>query len=235
VAGVEQLRSGNFSAENRQALFKKLVPGYFSLSRLYISQSRYQDAFRLAEMGKARTLLESLAAKLAGQQSGLTSTEQQQLQNNETRLAFLNNQIAKALADKHVELRVTLETEKNQLVNQRSQFHQQLMAKYPKYAKLSKVEIITATQGAKLLPNNAVLISYLVHENIVLAFTLQSNGQLTAHNLGEIPDLEKDLETYRLGLAPIQDSRGQVIRFGTPKARNTSSWYKTWETFIRST
>ena len=215
VAGVEQLRSDYFSAETRQALFKQWVHGYFWLSYLYISQSRDQDAFRLAEMSKARTLLESLAAKLAAQTSGLTAAELGRLQDDDARLAFLNNQIAKAIADNRVEQRITLETEKNQRVHKRNQFHQQLMAKYPKYAKLSKVQILTANSGAKLLPNNAVLISYLVHENEVLAFTLQSNGQLTAHNLGKIPDLEKDLETYRLGLAPIQDSRrdmNQVYR-----------------------
>ncbi len=215
VAGVEELRSGDLSVENRQALFKKWVYGYFWLSDLYFSQSRDEDAFRLAEMSKARTLLESLAAKLAAQTSGLTAAELGRLQDDDARLAFLNNQIAKAIADNRVEQRITLETEKNQRVHKRNQFHQQLMAKYPKYAKLSKVQIITAKPGAKLLPNNAVLISYLVHENEVLAFTLQSNGQLTAHNLGKIPDLEKDLETYRLGLAPIQDSRrdmNQVYR-----------------------
>ncbi len=219
VAGVEQLRSGDLSAENRQALFKQRVHGYFWLSYLYISQSRDQDAFRLAEMSKARTLLESLAAKLAAQQSGLTVAEQQQLQDDDARLAFLNNKIAKALADNRVELRTSLETEKNQLVHKRNQFLQQLMAKYPKYAKLSKVQILTAKQGAKLLPNNAVLISYLVHKNFVLAFTLQSNGRLTAHNLGEIPDLEKDLEIYRLGLAPIQDSRRAQVYWPKPTMR----------------
>jgi tetratricopeptide (TPR) repeat protein len=127
VASVETLRSGNFSAENRQALFKKWVDGYFTLSELYIGQSKNQDAFRLAEMSKARTLLESLAAKLAAQTSGLSAAEFGQLQDYDARLAFLNNQIAQALADNRVELRLTLETEKNQLVNKRDQFHQQLM------------------------------------------------------------------------------------------------------------
>ena len=206
VAGVEQLRSGNLSAENRQALFKKWVHGYFMLSEGYIIQSREQDAFRLAEMSKSRTLIESLAAKLAAQQSGLATTEQQQLQDDEARLAFLNNKIAKALADNRVELRITLESEKNKLVNKRNQFHQQLMAKYPKYNQLSQVQIINAQKGGQLLPNNAIFISYLVDGNHILAFTLQSNGKITTHNLGEIKALEKDLETYRLGLAPIQDS-----------------------------
>jgi CHAT domain-containing protein len=211
VAGVEQLRSsGNFSAENRQALFKQWVHGYFALSELYIGQSKNEDAFRLAEMSKARTLLESLAAKLAAQTSGLSDAELGQLQQYDERLAFLNNKIAKALADNRVEQRIALETEKNQWVNKRHQFHQQLMKKYPKYAQLSDVQILTAEQGARLLPDNAVLISYLVHENFVLAFTLQSNGQLTAHDLGKIPNLETDIKDYHYRL--MKGSRGQPIR-----------------------
>ncbi|MEN8221473.1 MAG: hypothetical protein ABFS56_35065 [Pseudomonadota bacterium] len=43
---------------------------------------------------------------------------------------------------------------------------------------------IKTKEGAKSLPKNAVLISYLVNENHVLAFTLQANGKLTAHDLG---------------------------------------------------
>jgi TPR repeat protein/CHAT domain-containing protein len=207
VQGVETLRSGDLSAENRQALFEKWVVGYFKLSDLYIAQSRSEDAFRLAEMSKARTLLESLAAKLAAQQSGLTATEQQQLQDYEARLAFLNNRIAKTLADNRLEEKMVLENEKNQLVIQLAQFEGELKAKYPKYDQLSKAQIISAKEGAKSLPADAVLISYLVHKNKVLAFTLQANGSLTAHDLGEIPSLEKDLKTYRIGLAPVQDSK----------------------------
>ncbi|TGO02835.1 hypothetical protein PN36_18210 [Candidatus Thiomargarita nelsonii] len=222
VADVENLRSGDFSAENRQALFKKWVPGYFELSDLYIDQSRPQDAFRLAEMSKARTLLESLAAKLAAQQSGLTATEQQKLQDFEASDAFLNNRIAKAWEENRLEEKITLETEKNQLVKKLNQFHHELMAKYPKYAQLSQVQIIATKEGAKSLPADAVLISYLVNGNEVLAFTLESNGTLTTHDLGEFPNLEKDLDDYRRGLAPNQDSRrdqNQVHRFGSSKRK----------------
>jgi len=197
VTGVETLRSGDLSAENRQTLFKKRVPDYFLLGRLYIDQSRPFEAWSLAEMSKARTLLESLAAKLAAQQSGLTTAEQQQLQDYEARLAFLNNSIGKTLKDNRLEEKLVLETEKNQLVIQLAQFDRELRAKYPKYAQLSEVQIIGAKEGAKYLPADAVLISYLVNKNEVLAFTLQSDGTLTAHNLGEIPNIEKDLETYR--------------------------------------
>jgi CHAT domain-containing protein/TPR repeat protein len=220
VAGVETLRSGDLSAENRQALFKRWVPGYFLLSRLYAAQSRPQDAFHLAEMSKARTLLESLAAKLAAQQSGLSTAEQQQLQDYNARLAFLNNRIAKALEDNRLNERIRLEAEKNQLVIQLTQFERELRAKYPKYDQLSEVEIIGAFEGAKYLPVNAVLISYLVNENAVLAFTLQYDGTLTTHRLGKIPNLKKDLETYRrllsLGIQVQEQSPNKPIWLKKP-------------------
>jgi len=212
VAGVESLRSSDLSAENRRSWFKQWVYGYFLLSELYAEQSRPQDAFRLAEMSKARTLLESLAAKIAAQQSGLTTAEQKQLQNYETRLASLNNSIAKALEENRIEERVRLETDKNQVLGQLTQFERKLKAKYPKYAKLSEAQILAANEGATLLPAEAVFISYLVHKNEVLAFTLQANGRLTAHNLGKIPSLEKDLETYRRRMARGR-TRGKVISF----------------------
>jgi CHAT domain-containing protein len=216
VTGVESLRSGEFSAENRQSLFKQWVDGYFGLSDLYTKQSRPQDAFRLAEMSKARTLLESLAAKLAAQQSGLTATEQQQLQDYEARLAFLNNRIARALEKQRVEEQIALETEKNQLVVQLTQFDRELKAKYPKYAQLSKVQTIGAKEGAKHLPADAVLISYLVDENYVLAFTLQADGTLTAHDLGEFPDLKKDLKAYPRQLASQSQKEASTSKGNKP-------------------
>jgi CHAT domain-containing protein/TPR repeat protein len=198
VKGVETLRAtGDLSAENRQAIFKKWVQSYFWLSDLYIKKSRFKDAFRLTELSKARTLLESLAAKHAAQESGLTKAEQQKLQNYEVRLASFNDQIGKALQDNRFDDRVRLETDKNQLIAELNQFEQKLKAKYPKYAELSEVQIISAKKGAKRLPKNAVMISYLVDGNDVLAFTLESNNRLTAHNLGKIPNIKKDLENYR--------------------------------------
>jgi CHAT domain-containing protein len=230
VLGVENLRRGDLSTENRQALFKKWVPSYFRLSSLYFDRSRLQDAFRLTEMSKARTLLESLATQLAAQKTGLSATEQQQLQDNKAQLAFLNNRIAKALENKSLEENIELETEKNQLVSQFNQFHRELMAKYPKYAQLSEVNIIDAIEGAKYLPADAVLISYFVHENEVLVFTLQADGRHTGHDLGKIPRLEEDLITdYREQLfVPIKEPESkpigssELIYFGAKPKKNPS-------------
>ncbi len=226
---VENLRSGDLSAENRQTLFNKWVPSYFSLLGLYIAHSHFFDAFhrtdmskpyilkafRVAEMSKARTLLESITAKLAAQQSELTRAEKRKLRKYEVRLASLNNRIAKALEEDQLEETIRLETKKNSLVNQLAEFERELMAKYPKYARLSKVQIVGAKEGAKYLPADSVLISYLVSEdkfnkNNVLAFTLQANGMLTAHYLGELTDLEKTVKKYLRRLS-LKKTRGRVI------------------------
>ncbi|TGO02683.1 hypothetical protein PN36_20515 [Candidatus Thiomargarita nelsonii] len=215
VDNAEKLRNSHLSAENRQFLFQKWVPDYFTLSSLYMRQSSPEKAFSIAEKTKARTLLQSMAATLAAEQSGLTKEEQAQLQKDEETLAILNDRIGKAQENNRLNEKLTLERDKNQLVKKLNDIHQKLMAKYPKYAQLSKVQIIGAKEGAKYLPKNAVLISYLIDESHILALTLQANGKLTTHDLGEFPNLEKELDTYRRGLAPVQDSRrgqNQVYR-----------------------
>jgi len=217
VDNAEKLRNSHLSAENRQFLFQKWVPGYFTLSSLYMSQARPEKAFSIAEKTKARTLLQSMAAKLAAEQSGLTKDEQAQLQKYEETLAILNNRIAKA--HNRLNEKLTLERDKNQVVKKLNEFHQKLMAKYPKYAQLSNVQIIGAKEGAKFLPKNGVLISYLVDGNHILALTLQANGKLTTHDLGEFPNLEKDLDDYRRGLAPVQDSSRNLIYRPRPAKR----------------
>ncbi|TGO03539.1 hypothetical protein PN36_04860 [Candidatus Thiomargarita nelsonii] len=75
-----------------------------------------------------------------------------------------------------------LETDKNQLIVELTQFEEQLKTKYPKYAQLSKVQTIGAKEGAPLLPADAVLISYLVNKNDVLA-----RNSLTRKRLGKLP------------------------------------------------
>jgi len=212
VTSVESLRSSDLSAEKRRFFFKKWAHNYFLLSLLYTALSRPQDAFQLAEMSKARTLVESLAAKIAAQ-SGLTTASQKQLQDYETRLASLNDSITKALEENRLEDRERLESEKNQVLSELTPFERKLKAKYPKYAKFSEAQIINANDGATLLPAEAVFISYLTHKNEVLAFTLQANGRLTAHSLGKIPSLKDDKkDTQKLSrvlgkrlLEPLKD------------------------------
>ena len=128
-----------------------------------------------------------------------------------------------------LEEKITLEIEKNQLINKRNDFHRALMAKYPKYAELSDVHIVGAKEGAKYLPKDAVLINYIVQKNEVLVFTLQADGTLTAHDLGPIPHIETNIKNYRQYIKhyrkdlPSSKSEKKVVRikrFGkTPRQK----------------
>jgi tetratricopeptide (TPR) repeat protein len=222
VKDVEVLRQrGSLSADNRQALFQKWIESYFVLSGLYIIQGSHNDAFRIAEKTKYRTLIESITLKLAAQKA-LNQTDRQELQKYQAAIFVLSDNIAKELAkekrleheilresvvekrqlleiDKKsaIEKRLVLEREKNLSVKKWDNFHRTLMKKYPKYAQLKEIEIVTAKKGASLIPENALFISYLVQDNHVLVLTLDSTGNLQAKDLGEIPNLNQTLKTYK--------------------------------------
>jgi len=136
---MESFRGDNLSVENRKSLFQKWVKSYFTLSKLYIRESRYKDAFRIAEMSKARTLLESLVAKFAIEQSGLNTADKKEWDNYNKRIVALNGKIAKALVKAQIEKTLGFEADKNKLFDQLAKFKHKLRAKYPKYKQLSTV------------------------------------------------------------------------------------------------
>ena len=219
VSAVESLRNANLSLENQRALFQQWISGYFMLLKLYIQQGAFEKAFVLSEMTKARTLLQSIAATLAAEQGGLAGEEQNRLTTMEESLAILNNRIAAARQDARTDEVVALEHQRNQLSRSFNALHHELMAKYPKYSQLSTVRIIKPEEGKELLSEDAVFVSYFIKDAHVFAFTLESNGKLSAHNLGPIPDFNKQLDAYRRSLAPVpvRDIRGTIIRFSAPK------------------
>ncbi|MEN8220899.1 MAG: hypothetical protein ABFS56_32000 [Pseudomonadota bacterium] len=108
-------------------------------------------------MTKARTLLESMALKLAVRQVGLTDNEQQQFQIYHRQRTAFNNLIANA---ENFEKRLEFERQKNQIVKQAAQFQRVLMNKYPKFKQLADPNIITATEGAKLIPSDTLFIRW---------------------------------------------------------------------------
>jgi len=233
IKGVEELRKrGELSAENRQALFKQWIDGYFALSYLYLIKARPNEAFHTSEKTKARTLLESMAMKLAVQ-NALSEADQQKFQNYQTSLTYLNHKIAIKLAmekkleqeiirestvekkrrltiarESATEKKLVLGREKNQLVKEAAGFHRTLRQENPTYAQLNDFQIVTAETGASLIPEDTLFISYLTQGNRVLVFTLDSTGNLQAKDLGEIPKLDQTLKTYHEWLSKRCDTLG---------------------------
>jgi len=200
VAGAESLRRAQLSVGNQRTMFAQYIHSYFVLSKIYFWQNNYQAAFHTAEKTKARTLLESIAFKLALQQVNFTVKERQKIEQQQTQLAFLDKQIAETgKLDKRTALRI----KKHALLEQITVFHEDLKQRYPTFASLIEPEIITAEKGRQLLPKNALFISYvqnpITHQFLV--FTLDHTGKLHIHDLGVITGLAQTLSIYRQALS----------------------------------
>lgn len=201
VDGVEGLRrNGDLSPENRQAFFAQWIPSYKNFSVLTLEQKDPAKAFRLAELTKARTLLELTANRLADASGVVNPEESAKLADYQTRIARYNDALSN-ITDK-VEERVRLETEKNDLLREYGQYRAGLMDKYPKYRQLNEVNMIDAAAGQKLIPAQAVMVSYLqTGDNKVVAFILDPATGLKGIPLGEIPRLDDMIADYREVLA----------------------------------
>ena len=193
-AEAERIR-GDLSPENRQALLARSAGAYKQLAILWVRRGGTTQALRLAELSKARTLLESLTLRRADDVGGLAADQQARLRAYEESLAEFNEQLAR----RHLEPkdRVRLEGDKNALLRETANYRRGLQAKYPKYAQLSDVAIVDAAQGRLSLPRDAAFISYLVADDRMIAFTLAWDRDLEAFDLGRVPNLAATCAAYR--------------------------------------
>lgn len=198
VPAVETLRANaDLSPENRQALFAQWVGAYKAHAALLVAAGQREEAFRLAELSKARTLLESTAMRRANQWDVLTAAERTSIQTFEARIAKANDAIA---ASRRAEQKLALEADKNRVLTQFSAFRRDLARKYPKYAQLSDVKIVGATEGRTVLPDDALFVSYVLDGDRPIVFTL-SREDFDARLLDEIPKLAGTVEAYRRVIA----------------------------------
>lgn len=205
VTAVETLRAaGDLSSENRQALFAQWVPAYKRLARLTLAAGDRARAFELAELSKARTLLESTAFRRAAQSTELSDAEQQRLQGFERQIGDFGDRMAAAAGEE----RVALETRKNELVRELTRFRAELSGKYPKFSRLSDVRVLKAEDGRTALGDDVALISFLLVEDTPLLFTVTRRDGLTARELPKLPELAAMIERYRGHLVDPDAWRG---------------------------
>lgn len=200
IAAVERMRlSGDLSAENRQALFARWVSAYKSYVRLLVNEGDHARAFEVVELSKARTLLESSAMRRANQAGILEPAEGAQVQGLEARIASVAERIAAAF-DKP-DQKLALESERNRLVQELAGLRRRLEAKYPKYAALNDVQILGAASASTLLDADTAFISFLTLGDTVLAFTVDAGGVPQGRVVGQVTELARAIEAYRLLLA----------------------------------
>lgn len=225
LAAVEALRaSGDLSPENRQALFAQWVDGYKSYALLLAAAGQAGEAFRIAELSKARTLLESTALRRANEAGVLPAEAAEQVREFERRIAALNNSIANAGGA--AARKLTLEADKNRVIAEFASLRRALAQRYPKYGQLGEVRLLGAADGARVLQPGAVLLSYLIDGDAVLAFALVAQPasvpssapaapvppRLTALRLPDAAGLTGTIEAYRKLIAEPQGALGLGAR-----------------------
>jgi CHAT domain-containing protein len=199
IPAIESVRAkGDWSAENRQALFLQWVGAYKAYAGLLIAAGNDAEAFRISELSKARTLLESTAIRYADQSAVLTEDERNKARAFEWRIAKLNDAIA--ATGNRSERRLALEADKNQVVVEFAAYRRELVAKHPKYAQLTDVKVLGADAARAALPDGALFVSYLLDDDRLMVFTLSPND-LQAKPLGSIPGLATTIEAYRFLLS----------------------------------
>jgi CHAT domain-containing protein len=195
IPAIEAVRAkGDLSPENRQVRFAQWVGAYKAYASLLVAASDEREAFLVAELSKARTLLESTAIRYADQSSVLTEEERNKARAFEWRIAKLNDSIV--AAGNRSERRLVLETEKNQVIATFAAYRRELVAKHPKYAQLNDVKVLDVDDGRAVLPEGVLFVSYLLDGDRLMVFTLSSRD-FQAQQLGAIPALAQTIEAYR--------------------------------------
>jgi CHAT domain-containing protein len=220
LAAVEKLRAtGDLSPENRQALFARWVAAYKNYVQVLLVEGRVERAFEVAELSKARTLLESSAVRRANQSGVLDPEEAAAVQSLELRIAALGDKVAAAFDRPDDKLQ--LESEKNGLIQQLGELRRKLTQKYPKYASLTDVKLLGPAAAKQLVAADAAFISYLTLGDSVVGFVVDSSGKTSGRVLGNVPDLARTVEAYRLmisnaeGAAALAASGKRVWRLPT--------------------
>ncbi len=195
VAGAEWQRSQpGLAPEYRQSLFRAYADGYRYFGLLHATAGNVAEAWRLSELSKARTLLESMAAQRAGRAGVLPAAESERLEALNRDIGALNLRLSQARSDI---TRQPLEAERNDLAREHAALTAQLKARYPKYAQLGDVALLGAADLAGLVPADAVAVSYLLSDDQLAAFVVDPAGTVKHVSLGAAPHLADAVEIWR--------------------------------------
>ncbi len=186
------------SADDRRAVFREYAGGYRFFAATHAALGQVREAWRLAELGKARTLLESLSTQRAARAGVLPAAAQAQLDELDRRIGALDPD---ALQSRSAEARAALEARRNEALREHQALQQQLRAAHPKYARLLDVRLVGLDDLPGLLPADSVALSYLCDGDELTAFIVQPGGAVRTHALGAVPQLAELVDLYRRALA----------------------------------
>ena len=224
VAGAEHLRAQpGLSAETRRSLFETYARYYRSFSRLQAQSGDVAEGFRLAELGKARTLLESMAVQRAARAGVLPPAEQEALEDLGRRIAALEQSLARARSP---EARQNFEVSRNELARQHDALQARLREQFPKFAQLGDVRLVGAAELKGLVPEGAVAVNYVHAADRLDAFVVEPSGVLHWVPLGQVPGLADAVEIWRRAHASGRPAAAAFPTGGPQPVRHADGSFK---------
>ena len=206
-SGAEKYRGqAGLSIADRQAIFVAVAEGYRQFSRYLGELGRKErrpeylaQAFELAELSKARTLLETMAAASAARTAGLSATESEALEQLNKEIASLDEAIAKeGTTSFNPQTLRELQTRKRTAAERLQAMQERLQAGNPKYAKLLHVRNARAGDAGKLLEADQVVISFVLENRGNLsAWMLDASGNPRYFELGLRNQLRANIARLR--------------------------------------
>lgn len=193
--GVEALRAQHgLSVKSRRSLFERYVDGYRLQALAAVRAGQGERAFALAELSKARTLLEGAALQYANRSGVLPPQDQRQIDEREARLAQIDRELD---ATTQPDRRQALQAERNRAVRAHADTVAELRARHPRYARLAEPPQARLADAARWLPADTLFISYLVTQDRLMAFAVTAQGLRQTVELPPLPGLADAADAFR--------------------------------------
>ncbi len=182
------------------------------------------QGFAALEEEKASRLLALMGDRKSAIVGGVPADALARIQMLRERVRGLRDVIAQA---KHPQDRQALMEESQRSTSELSELKSSLHQRHPLYRRLTRLSFATR-RDARLLPRGSVFVSYMVHEDgLLAAFTLDADGTLRWHELGQRAGIAQAVEAFRLWSTrrparQVVDDTGravEIVRWGSHAAR----------------
>ncbi|MBR1225219.1 tetratricopeptide repeat protein [Bradyrhizobium sp. AUGA SZCCT0176] len=215
VDAAETLRAeGGLSDALRRTFFSTITPAYKSLAILEARLGNFDGALKVAELSKARTLIETSSTRGAAR-SILPVAERAALSDLEFRIAALDGRIP-TVAD--VAQRSDMEAQRSGLASDFAKLDASLRSKHPLYREAVDFKLADAKDAVALLTEDGVILDFVQGDPDLLLIWIDGKGQRGTVVLPPYANLSATLEAYRAALAKPDGVAG--LRYpppGTPR------------------
>lgn len=202
---AERLRATpGLSDQNRRSLFASNIGRYREFVHLLIRRGEFDEALRVAERIKARTLAELVATREAGVAAITDDADRTAWDDMEYTAAALEGRIAAAQPGRD---RVLLEDERNRLHQKQEALRTAMATQYPDFATLTEPRALEPEEARTLVPADAAFVSFVLNRDRLLVLVVTQEG-IAARELPDWPQLAGSLLVYWAATANLRGIDG---------------------------